>query len=368
MLRLTLSGLDTLVISPVCARCPSGPAGCCAAPPAVAWTDIGRILDHGGEDWLLAEIESGRLRPCPRGLAIERREGPHGMACTYLGERGCVLPPDRRSVTCNEYLCEDALREAEREKDPSARAARAAHRRLERSLGELDDAMTSRLLSGERRPRVSGSAEPSKEAGLPTFDRVFLGRVLSAFRSLALFLVVSVLVGTGVLALVGCGGLPPAVPRGGAFDAQRLEGGWTVAASNFPMWLEGNKTDPNFIYRVRPGTSPVELDDIVAYTQSGRRDTIEGTDTQDPSAPAHFTWRGNGLLAAFSSDWIVMAHGPDDRWLILYFTKTLVTPEGVDVIVKRPPLSAEDRESIQKLLASDPFLKERSRGLLWLTR
>jgi hypothetical protein len=169
-------------------------------------------------------------------------------------------------------------------------------------------------------------------------------------------------------ALAGCGGLPPQVPRGGAFDARRLEGGWHVIASNFPMWLEGNKTDPNFIYRVQPGGDAVELEDTVAYTESGRREMIEGTDTQDPRSPAHFTWRGKGLLAAFASDWVVMATGPEDRWIVLYFTKTLATPEGVDVLARAPILSDEDREAVSRLLAADPFLKQKSRGLLWLKR
>jgi len=169
-------------------------------------------------------------------------------------------------------------------------------------------------------------------------------------------------------ALAGCAGLPPEVPRGGSFDAGRLEGGWHVLASNFPMWLEGDKADPNFIYRLRPGTSPVELDDTVAYTKGSRRDTIEGTDTQDPASPTHFTWRGRGLLAAFASDWVVAASGPEDRWIVLYFTKTLATPEGVDVIAKVPVLSPEDREAVSRLLASDPFLKQKSRGLVWLAR
>ena len=30
-------------------------------------------------------------------------------ACVYLGETGCTIPHDRRSATCNYYVCEDAL-------------------------------------------------------------------------------------------------------------------------------------------------------------------------------------------------------------------------------------------------------------------
>ncbi|MBK8255077.1 MAG: hypothetical protein IPK82_20755 [Polyangiaceae bacterium] len=166
--------------------------------------------------------------------------------------------------------------------------------------------------------------------------------------------------------LTGCGGLPPNVPRVGEFDARRLNGGWHVLASTFPMWLEGKKTDPNFIYRVIDGTSPVELDDTVAYTEGGRRETIEGIDTQESTFPTHFTWRGKGLLAAFSSDWVVVSTGPEDRYVVLYFTKTLVTPEGVDVIARTPTLSEPDRKAVETLLRNDPFLKDKSRQIVWL--
>ncbi len=169
-LRLSLAGADTLVTSPLCARCPSGPAGCCAAPPAVAWADLGRIVRHGGATWLLEEIATGHLRPCPRGLAITRVEGPHGVACTYLGLSGCVLPPERRSVTCNEYLCEDALQDATRAGDPAARRARTAHVRLERALGDWDAAM---------------AAEVTARGGPVVWDEAFLAWLGEVFERVA---------------------------------------------------------------------------------------------------------------------------------------------------------------------------------------
>lgn len=144
-MHLTLAGIDTLATTALCARCPSGPAGCCAAPPAVAWADLGRIVLRGGSAFLQAEMAAGRLRPCARGLAISRAPGPHGFACVYLGERGCTLPPDRRSVTCNTYLCAEAHAEAEERGDPQAAGARRAHEALEAALGAWDEALAAEL-------------------------------------------------------------------------------------------------------------------------------------------------------------------------------------------------------------------------------
>jgi len=158
MLRLTLAGMDTLVTSPLCARCPSGPAGCCAGPPALAWADLGRIVKRGGAAWLRAEMEAGRLRPCPRGLAIARVAGPHGMACTYLGAAGCTLSPVRRSGTCNYYLCEDVYRDAEEAADPGAARTRGAHATLERAFAAWDETL---------------AAEIAARAAPPAFDDAF---------------------------------------------------------------------------------------------------------------------------------------------------------------------------------------------------
>lgn len=142
MLRLQLAGVDTLLLSPLCRRCPQGRAGCCAAPPAIAWADIGRIVTLGGRDFLLAEMAAGRLLPSPRGLSILRvpEKDDFPARCAYLGpaDQGCVLDPRRRSATCNYYLCEDGFVLAEQEADPLVFKARQSHDRIADFLGRCD--------------------------------------------------------------------------------------------------------------------------------------------------------------------------------------------------------------------------------------
>lgn len=176
MIRLDLAGVDSLVLSPLCRRCPQGRAGCCAAPPAVAWADIGRIVRLGGRDFLLDELRAGRLVPSARGLSIRRVAASDGFParCTYLGpaDRGCVLTPDRRSATCNYYLCDDAFALAEREGDPLVPAARLAHDRIVDLLGQCDIELSA--LVSERFP-----------AG-PPWDAAFLDWVASEFEKVCL--------------------------------------------------------------------------------------------------------------------------------------------------------------------------------------
>ncbi|MEZ4294794.1 MAG: hypothetical protein R3B70_07435 [Polyangiaceae bacterium] len=109
--QLVLLGAHTRVVATLCASCPSGASGCCAAPPGLSWADIGRIASLGGAAFVVSEMRAGRLRRGPRGLIIHRVDDGAGSAkCVYhaAGE-GCTIPADRRSAACNYYVCADAL-------------------------------------------------------------------------------------------------------------------------------------------------------------------------------------------------------------------------------------------------------------------
>ena len=114
-LTVIADGVHTRLESPLCNRCPQGITGCCAAPPVIAWADLGRIVSLGGAQWLLDQLAGNKLYPCPRGLAIHRVDNPdvvttgRAKKCVYHGERGCTVAHDRRSATCNYYVCDDAL-------------------------------------------------------------------------------------------------------------------------------------------------------------------------------------------------------------------------------------------------------------------
>ena len=158
----------------------------------------------------------------------------------------------------------------------------------------------------------------------------------------------------------------PLVPL--EFDpAQLLPGTWRVNATNFPMWLSGDRLSPRFTYGVI-ATDPLALSDDVSYTTAeGEEKHILGTDKW---ANGVFTWRGKGLLAIAKSRWSVIGMSTDAAVVVIRFERTRVTPAGIDILVRdgvsRPELrtfiahnaekfglSAEDFASLSWLRQSD---------------
>lgn len=149
MIRLQILREDTLILSTVCAQCPEGPAGCCVAPPEYDWSDVGRVVRRGGLDWILAQIAAKRLTPVSRGLAVKRvrkREDPllpRESKCVFHGKEGCTIPHERRSATCNYFVCEHVFRDG----GSGTPAARQAHAVLKDAYERWDGILAERVAS-----------------------------------------------------------------------------------------------------------------------------------------------------------------------------------------------------------------------------
>ena len=135
---------------------------------------------------------------------------------------------------------------------------------------------------------------------------------------------------------------------------QLLAGTWFVVSSNFPMWLKGNKTDPQFHYTVTERRGLTVLEDKVTYLKKGSPKSIHGYDK--PENGNKFTWRGYGLLSIAKSKWEVRLMDEDHQWAVIYFSKTLFTPEGVDIISRNKGLSDKTILEIREKMKSDSLL------------
>jgi hypothetical protein len=128
--------------------------------------------------------------------------------------------------------------------------------------------------------------------------------------------------------------------------AQVLPGRWTIRATNFPMWLSGERRDPSFEYGLL-SESPLTLSDEVGFLDpDGKRKIIRGTDRWNGTG---FTWRMKGIAGLFiRSHWQVA--GVRQGLLVIRFDKSIATPGGVDVVVGEDV----DATELRTVIAADP--------------
>lgn len=124
------------------------------------------------------------------------------------------------------------------------------------------------------------------------------------------------------------------------------------------MWLKGDKLQPTFNYTLITRKGAPALLDEVKYVKKGKMRTITGYDTPDAQNPNAFTWRGKGLLSIAKSRWEVRLKDTDGQWAVIWFSKTLFTPEGIDVISRKKQLSTAEWQQIQQQMQQDPVLQK----------
>lgn len=147
--------------------------------------------------------------------------------------------------------------------------------------------------------------------------------------------------------------------------AELLPGEWTVAATNFPMWLRGERAEPRFTYGL-VSRDPLVLSDDVSWiaTENDQEKRLLGTDTLRGD---EFVWRGKGLLKLVASRWSVTGASDDGAVAAIRFSKSAVTPAGIDIIVRAGSEQTELRALIARSTELFGLSPEDFGSLTWLS-
>ena len=157
--------------------------------------------------------------------------------------------------------------------------------------------------------------------------------------------------------------MPPALDE--RTSADLLPGAWSIAATNFPMWLTGERREPRFSYELL-SADPLVLGDEVTYrTVEGEQKRIIGKDTWKHG---EFVWRGKGLLKPFASHWHVAGAADDGTVLVIRFEKSLATPAGIDIVVREGTSHPELRKAVARGTEDFGLSPEEFASLTWLNR
>ncbi|WP_255558959.1 hypothetical protein [Salinibacterium sp. M195] len=145
--------------------------------------------------------------------------------------------------------------------------------------------------------------------------------------------------------------------------ARRLPGTWSVVATNFPMWLDGTRHDPEFTYDTVAGEE-LTLSDTVSYTtKAGEPKTIVGTDRLRGD---EFVWRGQGWLKVLTSRWHVVGANDTFSIIVIRFARSRLTPAGIDVLVRKDATEPAVRSTVAHATEQFGITAEDLASLTWL--
>jgi hypothetical protein len=145
--------------------------------------------------------------------------------------------------------------------------------------------------------------------------------------------------------------------------ARLLPGTWRIGATNFPMWIDGQRISPTFSYELK-STTPLVLSDRVTWR------TVAGVEKKrlgvDRWRGTEFVWHGKGLLRPFGSRWGVAGASDDGSILVIRFSKSLATPAGVDVVIREEADAAAVRSAVATASDTLGLGHEEFASLTWL--
>lgn len=142
-----------------------------------------------------------------------------------------------------------------------------------------------------------------------------------------------------------------------------LPGTWRVAATNFPMWLAGDRLDPTVTYEVLAQSPLVLGDEVVFRGPDGEEQRLVG---QNRWRQGRFVRRAQSRLRLSRSRWTVSGCSDDGTIAVVQFESSRAIPDGVDVLLRDDVYEPELRRVVARATETFGLSPEQFGSLTWL--
>lgn len=137
-------------------------------------------------------------------------------------------------------------------------------------------------------------------------------------------------------------------------ELKKLEGRWFLQYSGCPLWQKGNIDTISFNYELMHKGENLVLKEKVEFRKNGKMKIKRGFEIPMEGSNV-LNWKGIGMNKFFRNQSKVLYN--KEGILIMWFEKTISTPESIDVLTRKKHLSAEESVYIFSILEN---LKETS--------
>lgn len=146
--------------------------------------------------------------------------------------------------------------------------------------------------------------------------------------------------------------------------AELLPGTWRIAATNLPVWLDGDHRNPR-IELAATSAEPLRFDEVAAFEAA----------TGEPSefvarsrwAGTHFVRRGRGRRALVRSRWTVGAVDDERGLVVVRVEQSLRSPAGIDLVLRADASGDGVRPYVAARTEQLGLSPEEFGSLTWLT-
>ena len=137
-------------------------------------------------------------------------------------------------------------------------------------------------------------------------------------------------------------------------ELKKLEGRWFLQYSGCPLWQKGSIDTISFDYELMHKGENLVLKEKVEFRRNGKMKIKRGFEIPMEDSNV-LNWKGIGMNKFFRNQSKVLYN--KEGILIMWFEKTISTPESIDVLTRKKHLSAEESAYIFSILEN---LKETS--------
>ena len=132
-------------------------------------------------------------------------------------------------------------------------------------------------------------------------------------------------------------------------ELKKLEGRWILQYSGCPMWKKANTDTITFNYELQHRGEELVLKEQVEFRRNGKMKAKRGYEIPSEDSDL-MTWRGIGLNKLFRTRSKVIYN--EDGILIMWFEKTMHTPESIDILTRKKYLKRHFVNSLKKSMRS----------------
>ncbi len=138
-----------------------------------------------------------------------------------------------------------------------------------------------------------------------------------------------------------------------------IEGRWFLQYSGCPLWQKGNVDTISFNYELEHKGEELVLKESIEFKKNGKMKMKRGFEIPTDDSDV-FNWKGVGMNKFFRNKSKILYH--KENLLVMWFEKTVSTPESIDVLTRKKDHNTMDSmdilRTLEKVPQVQPYLKQ----------